>query len=69
MHPHAQRDFDLLSAKFCRVQADYERARSRGDVERIYQFRIQMGAITAERDRLMRHLSPLARGSAPLPRR
>jgi hypothetical protein len=52
MHTRALEDLDLLSTKLRRVQTDYERARSRGDVERIYQFRLQMNAIVAERARL-----------------
>jgi hypothetical protein len=52
MHARALEDLDLLSTKLRRVQTDYERARSRGDVERIYQFRLQMNAIVAARARL-----------------
>jgi|HubBroStandDraft_1064217.scaffolds.fasta_scaffold641850_1 hypothetical protein len=64
MYAHPPKDLDLLSVKLRRVQAEYERARSRGDAERIHRFRLQMGAIVAERDRLIRHLS-LAGGSRP----
>jgi hypothetical protein len=63
MYAHPPKDLDLLSVKLRHVQADYERARSRGDAERIHQFRLQMGAIVAERDRLIRHLA-LAGGAA-----
>jgi hypothetical protein len=52
MHARALENLDLLSTKLRRAQTDYERARSRGDVERIYQFRLQMNAIVAERARL-----------------
>jgi hypothetical protein len=54
MHARALEDLDLLSTKLRRVQTDYERARSRDDVERIDHFRLQMNAIVAERARLIR---------------
>ena len=53
MHAHFLKELDSLSMKLHRVQTEYERARFRGDADRIYQFRLQMSAIVAERDRLM----------------
>lgn len=53
----AQKDLDLLSVKLRRIRTDYERARSRGDAERIHQFRLQLSAIVAERDRIVKRLS------------
>ncbi len=47
-----------MSTKLRRVQTDYERARSRGDVERVYQFRLQMNAIVEERERLNGYCLP-----------
>ena len=57
MNARAQNDLEFLSTKLGRVRTDYERARSRGDAERICQFRLQLSAIVAERDRLMKRLS------------
>jgi hypothetical protein len=54
MQAHSQEDdLDLLSTKLRRAQTAYEWACSRGDTERIVQFRIQMDAICAERKRLL----------------
>jgi hypothetical protein len=52
----AREDLDLLAIKLRRAQTDYERARSRGDAERIWRSQMQMSAITSERDRLIRQL-------------
>ena len=53
MHAHVLKELDSLSIKLRRVQLEYERARFRGDADRICQFRLQMSAIVAERDRLL----------------
>lgn len=66
MHARAREDLDLLSTRLRRIQADYERARSRGDTERVYQFRLQMNAIVAERDRLLEHLPSNAPRDMPM---
>jgi len=52
MHARALEHLDLLATKLRRAQTDYERARSRGDAERVDQFRLQMNAIAAERARI-----------------
>jgi len=57
MNAQAREDLDLLSTKLRRTQVGYEWARSRGDGDRIYQFRMQLNAISAERDRLIRRES------------
>lgn len=60
----AQKDLDFLSLKLRRVRTDYERARLRGDAERVDQYRLQLSAISAERDRLVRRLTSEAMLSA-----
>jgi hypothetical protein len=57
MNAHARDDLELLFRKFNRVQNDYAWARSHGDVERISQCRIQLDAITAERNRIIKNVS------------
>jgi hypothetical protein len=57
MNAQSREDLDLLSAKLRRIQVGYEWARSRGDPDRICQFRMQLNAIAAERDRLTRRES------------
>jgi hypothetical protein len=57
MHAQSKRELDLLSTRLSQVQRDYERARSRGDAERVYRFRLQISAMMTERDRLVRNLS------------
>jgi hypothetical protein len=50
MMPHIQDDLDLLAAQLRQVQADYEWARSRRDIERLAQLRLRINRLTAERD-------------------
>jgi len=57
MYARARDDLDLLLTRFHLVQRHYDWARSRGDPERVLRFGMQLRAITAERERLMRHLS------------
>jgi hypothetical protein len=54
MHAHIRDNLDLLSSQLFRAQTAYERARSRGDAERVDHARLQLSAIIAERDRLMK---------------
>lgn len=63
----AQEEFKRLSMRLRHVQTDYERARLRGDAERVQRARLQMRAITAEREQLIRHMSQSASGGAPRP--
>jgi hypothetical protein len=56
MQARAERDLDVLTTKLRRAQADYQRARSLGDSERICRFQIQINALTVERDRLIKYL-------------
>jgi hypothetical protein len=56
MQSTAREELDLLAIKLRRAQTDHERARSRGDAERVWRSQIQMSAITSERDRLIRQL-------------
>jgi hypothetical protein len=60
MNAQARDDLDLLSAKLRRIQGGYEWARSRGDAERISQFRMQLNAIADERNCLIKHVSDKA---------
>lgn len=63
MYGLAQDDINRLSTQLRHIQSEFDRARARGDFERISRARIQMSAIIAERDRLMRHLSALMIGA------
>ena len=65
MYTLTRNNLELLSRKFYRVQSDYERARSRGDIERVKQFRIQLDAIIAERNRLARRSPSDALANTP----
>jgi len=56
MQSTAREELDLLAIKLRRAETDYERARSRGDAERVWRSQLQMDAITSERDRLIRRL-------------
>ena len=56
MQSIAREELDLLAIKLRRAETDYERARSRGDAERIWRSQLQIDAITSERDRLIRQL-------------
>jgi hypothetical protein len=62
-------DLDLLAIKLRRAQTDFERARSRGDAERVWRSQMQMSAITSERDRLIRQLGAQMSGKAAQPER
>src|SRR5216684_3426139 len=53
MYAQAREGLDRLSAKLRRIQSGYEWARSRGDTDRINQYRTQLDALAAERDRLV----------------
>jgi hypothetical protein len=57
MHAHARENLELLFRKLNRIQTDYEWARSRGDAERARRCRLQLEAITAERDRIIKNVS------------
>ena len=65
----AREALDLLAIKLRRVQTDYERARSRGDAERVSHSQMKMSAITSERDRLIRQLGEQVSGKAAQPER
>jgi hypothetical protein len=56
MQSTAREELDLLAIKLRRAETDYERARSRGDAERVWRSQLQMDAITSERDRLIKQL-------------
>ena len=56
MQAAVREELDLLAIKLRRAETDYERARSRGDAERVWRSQLQMDAITSERDRLIRQL-------------
>ena len=56
MQSIAREQLDLLAIKLRRAQTDHERARARGDGERVWRSQMQMSAITSERDRLIRQL-------------
>ncbi len=56
MQSAAREELDLLAIKLRQAETDYERARSRGDAERVWRSQMQMSAITSERDRLIRQL-------------
>ena len=64
MYARAQEGLEILSTRLWSIKKNYNWARSRGDSERAYQFEIQIKAITAERDRLIRHLSEKSRGAS-----
>jgi len=68
MYARAREDLDILSTRLELVQMDYDWACSRGDPERVLQFGMRLEAITAERERLMRHLSEARRATSPGPR-
>jgi len=68
MQKQARDDLYLLSIKLRRAQADYDRARFRGDAERIRSSQIQLSAITSERDLLIRRLNEKMSGDALQPR-
>jgi hypothetical protein len=57
MYDRAQEGLGLLSSRLWNLKKGYNWARSRGDTERVHQFELQMKAITAERERLIQHLS------------
>ena len=57
MYDRAREGLGLLSSRLWNLRKDYNWARSRGDSERAHQFELQMKAITAERERLIEHLS------------
>lgn len=57
MHVHARENLELLFRKLNRIKTDYEWARARGDAERVSKCRLQLDAITAERDRIIRNVS------------
>ena len=66
MQAAVREELDLLAIKLRRAQTDHERARSRGDAERVWRSQMQMSAITSERDRLIMQLSNKMSGrSAP----
>ena len=58
--PHIQDDLDLLSVQLRQVQADYEWARSRRDIERLAQLRLRINRLTAERDLMSNRLGTRA---------
>ncbi len=58
MQSAAREDLDLLAIKLRRAQTDYERARSRGDAERVWRSQLQMNAITSERNHLISVVRP-----------
>lgn len=60
MMPHIQDDLDLLAAQLRQVQADYEWARSRRDIERLAQLRLRINRLTAERDLMSDRLATRA---------
>jgi len=53
MYVRIRNDLEFLASRLFRAQREYERARARGDVERINQSRVKLSAIMAERDRLL----------------
>jgi hypothetical protein len=55
-------DLDVLTTKLSRAQADYQRARSLNDSERVSRFQIQINALTVERDRLLKYLRKTGAG-------
>lgn len=57
MYARAREGLDSLSTRLWSLKKDYNWACSRGDAERARAFELQMQAITAERDRLIRRLS------------
>ena len=57
MHVHARENLELLFRKLNRIKTDYEWARARGDAERVSKCRLQLDAITAERDRIIKNVS------------
>lgn len=57
MYARAREGLDSLSTRLWSLKKHYNWACSRGDAERARAFEIQMDAITAERDRLIQHLS------------
>jgi hypothetical protein len=50
-------DLAALGSKLSRAQRDYERARARGDEERVNDFKLQVNAIATELNRLRKYLS------------
>jgi len=56
MQVHAPEELTALSSRLLRAQTDCERARLRGDEERLWHFRLRLAAITLERDRLIKQL-------------
>jgi len=64
MYAHPPKELDTLSAKFTRIQTEYEQALLRGDAERIHRCQLQMRAITAERDALTKRLVKESPGAA-----
>jgi hypothetical protein len=71
MHAHARENLELLFRKLNRIQTDYDWARARGDAERVSKCRLQLEAITAERDRIIKNVSDAfatkSRQSGPRP--
>jgi hypothetical protein len=50
-------ELDVLSAKLERAEAAHLHARSGGDADNTFRSRLQLDAIMAERDRVLRQLS------------
>jgi len=69
MQAAVREELDLLAIKLRRAQTDHERARSRGDAERVWRSQMQMSAITSERDRLIKQLGERMFGQAAQPER
>jgi hypothetical protein len=57
-------DLDVMTIKLSRAQADYQRARSFNDAERVSRFQIQINALTVERDRLLKYLRKTGAGDS-----
>ena len=59
-------DLDVMTIKLSRAQADYQRARSLNDSERVSRFQIQINALTVERDRLLKYLRKTGAGDSAI---
>ena len=57
MHAHVRENLEALFQKLNRVQTEYDWARARGDAERVSKCRLQLDAITVERDRIIKNVS------------
>ena len=63
MQSSAREELDLLAIKLHQAQTDYERARSRGDAERVWRSQMQISAISSERNRVIKKLGEQMSGS------